>query len=122
LDGLQLDDGPAQRRPLVQHGEEAEHAREQRAECVIATIAEIGIELEGHRMREQAERDEPVERSLDVGDGLAPEVRDHRQAEGGVHDALDREHEEDPLVAGEPPVDRVVDRGAREEAGKACVH
>ena len=32
------------------------------------------------------------------------------------------EHEEDPLVAREPPVDRVVDRGAREEAREGCVH
>ena len=36
--------------------------------------------------------------------------------------ALDREHEEDPLVAREPPVDRVVDRGEREEAREDCVH
>ena len=37
-------------------------------------------------------------------------------------DALDREHEEDPLVAREPPVDRVVDRREREEAREDCVH
>ena len=39
-----------------------------------------------------------------------------------VHGALDREHEEDPLVTREPPVDRVVDRREREEAREDCVH
>ena len=39
-----------------------------------------------------------------------------------VQRALDRKHEEDPLVAREPPVDPVVNRGAGEEAREDCVH
>ena len=59
---------------------------------------------------------------LAVGDRLRPEERVDRQTEGRIHGALDREHEEDPLVAREPPVDGVVDRCEREEAREDCVH
>ena len=45
----QLEDGSAQRHPLVQDGEEDEHARDERAEGTVAAIAQVRIELEEQR-------------------------------------------------------------------------
>ena len=45
----QLEDGSAQRRPLVQDGEEDQHARDERAEGTVAATAEVRIELEEQR-------------------------------------------------------------------------
>ena len=45
----QLEDGSAQRHPLVQDGEEGQHARDERAEGTVAATAEVRIELEEQR-------------------------------------------------------------------------
>ena len=69
-----------------------------------------------------AERDEPVERGLGVGDRPRPEERGDRQAEDAYSAHWTENTRRTPLVAREPPVDRVVDRGEREEAREDCVH
>ena len=43
----QLEDGSAQRHPLVQDGEEDQHARDERAEGAVAATAEVRIETGG---------------------------------------------------------------------------
>ena len=112
----QLEDGSAQRRPLVQHDEEDQQARDERPEDTVAATAEVRKELEEQRVTEHGDRHEPVERGLALGDRPRPEERGDRQAKDRIHGALDREHEEDPLVPREPPVDREMDGGAGEEA------
>ena len=118
----QLEDRSAHRHPQVQDGEEDQPAHDERAEDTVAASAELRIDLQQQHVDDHADRDEPVERDLGLRDRRRAEERAYRQAEDGVEGTLDREHEEDPLVTREPPVDRVVDRGAREEPREPCVY
>ena len=66
----QLEDGSAHRHPLVEDGEEAQYARDERAEVPVAATPELRVEMEEQDVDDHAERDEPVERGLQVTSGI----------------------------------------------------